>query len=354
MELSIMCRLIIGLIFLLLSFNSFSNPSNLNGIYLSGFIANKTNNQSIEKATVVITHKHTRINSIKSQQNGWYETLMPLDKEFIGKEISITVFQRGYEPILNHPYIVKEHFNSINIQMTPMENFYLNEHEDENKLHGHVKYGYIYNKKKSADDILKPVNGAIITVFNSDDTPITGAVSRNSGYFSLYYPYKKTSEEKTYNFTVEHYEHNTYDGVIDLNSEQELKPIGIEQSRHRYSIGLALQTQYTGDKNNKASGAAMLLNLTWLTDKVLVVDNFFPRYGKSRFIGVDISAGLIPFRATNNGNDEIDYVKVYGIGISYKWKKFIFPFRTGLTYNDNSGEKDIAWYFGVNIPFYYF
>lgn len=351
----------------------------VHGDYLAGFIKNK-NDIGLENATIVVTDDRSKILSLRSGQNGWFESYSPLSKSTISKSLYITVMKRGYTPcqakLVREKKTSKEMPQAANrkfdIYLEPIPDYY-NDYEG----YGHqseVLYGYVYDE--GSDD---PVKGAIITVTDSADKeslPISSAVTRDSGFFSLYYPGKGEYDNKELNYTLEQRDHTTVSDCILFNPDkytlEQHNQTGVPdciflnpgnqyiekkmpQLKHFYSIGMGINLQTTGTNADYESGASFSLGVTWYPDGLLILNNNKHRHKTwSGITGYELSISVIPYLEDKSGPDEVKSIYVYGLGVvfdSVDYYSLPIQIRTGLSISDTGKG---ALYLGVNIPFYFF
>lgn len=349
--------------------------------YLAGFIKGK-NNIGLEDATIVVTDERNKILSLRSGQNGWFETYSPLGKITKSDEINFFVMKRGYKPlkvkvIRQHKAIeknnqaTKKSMNILNIHLEPIPNYYI-----DNESHDYlsdVLYGYVHDE---SDD---PVKGAIITITDNADKeslPISSAVTRDSGFFSLYYTGKDKYDDKKLTYSLEQRDHTTVSDCIFLNPGNKTleqhdhtgKPDcillnpgnqyfekGMPQLKHYYSIGIGVNLQTTGTNADYESGASFSLGMTWYPDGLLILNNNKHRHKTwSGITGYELSIAVIPYLEDKSGPDEVKSIYVYGLGVvfdSVDYYSLPIQIRTGLSISDTGKS---ALYLGINIPFYFF
>lgn len=312
-------------------------------LFVAGFIRD-TSGQGVDDAIVVITDRHNKIYSTRSTLGGWFETARPLSADYVDRELRVTVIKSGFESASKTIHMNSQR-NFVDVTLLAIDGYYNN--QDYSSYSDQVLYGIAYDEQSG-----KPLRGALITVTEGEDRiPVSSAVSRDSGYFSIYYPAGSAYVGQELDYAVEHYEHDSLDGKLTLNGEQHLLEIGLVQNRYHFAFGPALQLQTTFDGADKETGGAILLNLSWYPRELVVVDDFFPRYQRSGFFSLDFSVGVVPYRKTLPGADEVHNINVYGIGTSYAAKGFLIPVRMGLSYSETD---KLALYVGVNLPLYFF
>ena len=311
------------------------------GIYVAGIVRD-TNNAGVRNAIVVITDRHNKIISLRTAQQGWFELPSPLDAKYFDKELRVTIIKNGYH-LKTEPIKIEGRNNFYNLTLVPVEDYSAD--SEYSTYETQVQYGYVFDK-----DTGMPIRGALITVLEDQkNAPVASAVSRDSGYFSLYH--EPPQKDRKYRYSIEHYTHDTRKGSFAPNSEDTPFPLEMEQNRFSFALGPALHYQTTFTTADKESGGALLINLSWYPDEVVVVDNYFPRYQRSGLIGYDVGVGVVPFRSTSPSADEVEYIKLLSVGGSFAFGGFMLPVRMGLSYSDTDKT---AVYIGLNIPIYYF
>ena len=167
----------------------------------------------------------------------------------------------------------------------------------------------------------------------------------------VYYQDRGDLFEKAYRYSVKHYEHDTVEGEIKLDPKPDFMRIALKQSKHSFSVGPALHFQTTGEVSDLETGLAFMLNLSWYPKAITVIDHYFPRFEKSGFIGYDFSIGFMPYLNAKEGVDEVENIRLLGVGVSFAKRGILIPLRVGLTY---SHTDKIAAYIGINVPLVYF
>ena len=316
-------------------------------LFVSGFVID-TDGVGIEDAVVIISSDFQRIATAKSGRYGWFETTNPLPQDLEGTEIVFDVFRGGYDPIINEDRPLTKSKNHFRLEMTAMKNV-SREGADQN-YPTDITYGYVYDKNSKL-----PLAGALITVKKNPDDEVTlsSSASRQSGYFYLHLGRQYDLKTERFSLKVVHPEHDTEQkDNFALQHGSDLLSVGLDKRKYSYSLGVAAQLQYTGDVADKESGAALMLpTLSYYFDPVLVIDDFFPRFPKSQFIGLDASIGFIPYTVEKDGTDEVSEIFGLSVGVLYSADNFILPIRFGVTFNE-TGEEAI--YLGIGIPIIYF
>ena len=349
---------------LVLQFSIVSTHAEQNIIYndyLAGFVIGK-NKLGLENATIVITDDKGKISSLRTGENGWFEAYIPLSKNTISDMVNLIVMKRGYKPATIE--IIRQHkpnyktnesrekpSSKIDIHMTPVPNFYI-ENEEYNQQ-SNILYGYIYGKKH-----WRPVRGAIVTVTEKDGKEshlISSTVTRDSGYFTLHYPDEDKYLDKELTLNLEHRDHTSVSDSIQLNKNRKYYEKGMPQIKHFYSIGVGLNLQYTGKTSDYESGASFTLNMTWYPGGLLIQNKDLNKHKKrSGISGYELSVGTIPYLEDKPGPDKFKNIYVYGIGIvfdSINYYSLPIQLRTGLSITETNA---VAVYAGINIPFYFF
>jgi len=310
-------------------------------VYIAGFVRDKDGN-GIRDATVILTDRHRKLFTLRTHQKGWFESIDPLDNSYLGTELRITVIKSGYQLNDDTRFTVDANRNFLDIVLQPVEDVVAS--ADYETYQSGVTYGRVVDRQGT------PIQGAVITINATDsEIPLSSTVSRESGYFSIYY--SKIDPQKEYEYSIEHYVHDSREGRIELNEKTDYLDLSLEQNTYRYSLGAAFHFQSTKKVNDTESGGALVINLSIYREPLVVVDRFIPRYRKYGIIGYDIGVGAVPFRQTSAGADTVEYVGLLALGATYATSSFILPLRFGLSYTDTD---KVAGYFGINIPFYYF
>lgn len=316
-------------------------------IYIYGFVTDNKNN-GLANVTVVITDQENKLFSLRTSSQGWFETPSPLDNYHCNRELRITAIKSYYE-LTSTTQTVDDIGIFHTIKMAPVSDSYNT--PDYSTSTSDVLYGHIFD-----DQSHSPIRGAVITVYDKDDIPFGSAVTRESGNFSLYYPNKPEYADRIFDYTVNHNLHDSRQNTATLENSTDRLKVGLKQDTDRFSFGLATHIQITDDDADLESGGAIAVNLTTHFDKIVVTDSYLgfilgnARY-KSGLIGIDISAGVIPYLEDKSGDNTIDVIKVYGIGLAFAIQGFPLPLRTGITY---SNTDKTAFYLGINIPLFYF
>lgn len=331
-------------------------------VYIAGFIKDNETNDEVSGAIVVVTHDHKKIFSVRSVQGGWFETLTPLDKAVLSEikdstnhKTKITILKRGYY-LYENDVIINNNQIMFDIKLTRIKGVVSN--NESTTYPTSVKYGYVYN---NSSQLKEPVKGAVIVIekkSNDDPSIVSSAVTRDSGYFSLYYP-KKEENNNNMQYTLEHYQHNTEHDSISLDGKNELSIIPITQDKFSFSIGLGLHLQSVSLFDKKSlketgdleTGGALSLNMAWYPNEHVVVNGFLPRYKKTGIVGGEFTIGVIPYRETKTGKDEVGETYVIGLGLVYAIRHSPFQLRMGLTRSDTDKN---AIYVGINVPFIFF
>ena len=316
-------------------------------LFVSGFVID-TDGVGIEDAVVIISSDFQRIATAKSGRYGWFETTNPLPQDLKDTEIIFDVFRGGYDPIINKGRKLTETEHHFRLEMTPMKN--VSREGADQDYPTDITYGYVYDKNSKL-----PLAGALITVKKNpdDDAILSCSASRQSGYFYLHLGRQYDLKTEVFSLKVVHPEHDTkQEDNFALPHGSDLLSVKLDQRKYSYSLGVAAQIQFTGDSADKESGAALMLpTLSYYFDPVLVIDDFFPRFPKSRFIGLDASIGFIPFTEEKGGTVEVSEIFGLSLGVLYSADNFLLPIRFGITFNE-TGEEAI--YLGIGIPIVYF
>lgn len=323
---------------------SYAYANESGAIYIAGFVKDESG-VGIRDAIVIITDRHKKLYSMRSAQGGWFETASPLGDEYIGKELRITVIKSGYESN-SEIFTISKGSNFLeSIEVHPITDYHIDLGFRADL--SNVFYGYVHDDKTD-----EPIKGSVIDITEGrDNIPVSSAVTRESGYFSLYYQDRGDLAEKAYKYSAKHYEHNTVEGEIKLDPKPDFMRIALKQSKHSYSIGPALHFQTTGEVSDLETGLAFMLNLSWYPKAITVIDHYFPRFEKSGFIGYDFSIGFMPYLNAKEGIDEVENIRLLGIGASFAKRGILIPLRVGVTY---SHTDKAAVYIGINIPMVYF
>lgn len=347
--------------------------------FIAGMVVDADNKKGLSDVNVIIIYKHRKLFSLRTSHNGWFETPYSLEQAAIinpGEKITsveLRVQKKGYKylhtSLSMKDYKAKITNNNLQIDLVPYENYRAPEVL---RIYFQSKHGYIHNSKD------EPVNGAVVKVYMKDKggkclkdmrllriinvsgmcelAPVASAVSRKSGFFTLYY--QDVPDDMVLNFNLEHYLYDTRDLYQSMGDSNKLLIFEMEQDIFSWSLGMGLGLQTTGTVSDRESGGVLSLNLTRYNREILVVNRLYPRYKRNGIAGWEVSLGWIPYRDTKTGEDEVGDVYVLGAGVVYAWKYSPVLARLGVsTSKDNSkagSERNTAVYFGVNFPFLYF
>lgn len=319
----------------------------INNDYLAGFVRSE-DGEGVEDATIVVTDSRNKIFSLRSAQGGWFESSTPISRSTQSDSFNIFVMKRGYKPAKEKIIITRDYTQDttriLNIKLKPVPDFYFESGTRDHQLK--VLYGYVYDKK-----INSPIRGAVITI-NKGESPIGSAVTRDSGFFSLYYE----MEKKEAGIDIQHRDYTAVKNTITLSSDSPYYEISMPKLSHYFSLGLGVALQYTGDTADLETGMPFSINLAWYPDGLLILNEDTRRHKmNSGFInGYEISIGVLPYLEKKRGADEVRSIYVLGLGIVHDavdYYSFPIQTRAGLSLTD-TGKGGI--YFGLSIPFYFF
>ncbi len=320
--------------------------------YLVGFVTD--GDSGIEHARVIVTDQTGVLTSLRTGDNGWFESATAIFDDIGNSYLTLTILASGHSYCQTRlvldgsigPPQDKSPNDHITLKLIPLDEPLVEEGTD--SKHTKYMYGRIVN------DVGSPIPGALITINYLDGKAVehllASAVSRSSGYYSLVYPSGHESDKPKLTYTIRHREHNSSSNTFKLHRAPELGNYVLSQKKARYSLGLAIQGQFTGTIDDKESGGAALLNFSLYSENVIVADNQLPNRDSFDTLAYDFSIGLIPYQETQVGNDTVDNIIVFGVGVSFMSRLLPFPVRTGLSYSETH---EAAAYIGVNLPFYF-
>lgn len=322
-------RLLI-VIFILISLPCFANDK---GAHIAGIVKD-THGNLISAATVVITRNHEKLVSLRTNEFGWFESSYISPSQIADSAFDITVLKKGYEPthIQTH-----ETFLEVEIQNLFSRNNYAMEPVQK------VTHGQLLSERNK-----RPIEGAILVLKNKEDIALSSAISRESGFFNLYY--KDSDLANDYYVEIKHPDYDTKP-LDSLNRDVSLRRIEMTQNRYHFSLGVSGQIQTTGDSADSESGGAVALNVSWYPDALIVVNKFMPRPRKKHTWAADFSVGAINYVEPAEGEDEVEYTPFVGLGASRLSKSDLFTLRVGV-FRTNTHKNGI--YLGVGMPMVYF
>lgn len=203
-------------------------------IYIAGFVVDEKG-QGIPDVHVDIENKNQLIMTMRSMQDGWFESARGLDIPKIGLDIRVTLTKPGYDFLSN---IVKIDSNNhiFKCQLITLPGYHpLTRYEDQPTL---PLYGYVQKPESQGGTnlagakiyLLKPSSNKISE--NIDSGIVDMSISRDSGFFTLHYDYSLRNSHSEYTLLVEHPEYNLWPEQVKL--AQQSQPIIIDNLSERY------------------------------------------------------------------------------------------------------------------------
>lgn len=190
-------------------------------IYIAGFVLDDRTGQGLADVDIVIEHKNRKILSMRTGQDGWFESLHSLNVPKEGLDVRVTLIKPGYK--LAHwseKYTWKFESRNLEYKLGRLPNLPpLYSYEEPV---GYPLYGFI--KKPDAQEGLElGLAGAKVTLYEEIGKPALDiAISRDSGYFTLYYNNSLRGVDKEVTLLVEHPDYNTEEYKLKAELDQRL------------------------------------------------------------------------------------------------------------------------------------
>jgi len=326
-------------------------------VYIAGYV-HDDKGKGVEGATVIISSEQNKVSTLRTGQAGWFETSSPLSRSLHGRKLFITVFRRGYGVASKTIVNLDEKNKPFTIDLGKITD------PDYRTVYIQSPYNVLYGRVSDKKSDIK-IKGAIITLKKGNEL-LGGAVTRDSGYFSLYYP-KTISGPISYQVVHERFNTENQDDY-QLSSEVAPLEIPLGQTWRRWSVGAGFQLQLSDDQKDNETNAFLSLNFTRFNKKILVRDDNVPvtdsmkgtcLFGLMTACGYDLSIAYIPVveieqQTGQAAKKETTHLITFGFGLAWYDKSNLnsdYLYRAGVSYSTDS---NYAIYFGIGIPISYF
>ena len=330
------------------------------GIYLAGFVVDSKGNK-IEGAKLLLTSRAKLLSTLSTLQGGWFEMPSPIYENEYCKKLNVTVIKRGYQVKTFPVELVKENKTWLEFEIPSIEGY--GDSDEIISRESSVLYGYIEDGSKTGVSELctktKHINrkygavgGAVVTL--QDGKRKYKTVSRESGYFSLYYP---DIVSKSPRLIIDHDEFDATSKELYSKESREFKATSLKQNWRKVLYGFGGQQIRYSHVENKAKlvkdqnwFGAWVFNVSYFPNSVLLKDHSI-HHGLSSSFGFDFSvahSSRLEFRTNDVKDNKITTV---GVGGVYIIPGSDFLLRAGIALSD---DEDRGAYIGISIPFNYF
>lgn len=335
------------------------------GVYMAGFVTDAEGHK-IDGAKVLITSRSRMLASLRTGQGGWFESVSPIYENSYCNKIYITVIKTGFK-VKTVPFeIYKSNKAWVDIRIEPLDDY--GDTDELINYEKNVLYGLVENNNKinfkqmCSDDMHEShgeddqpttniISGAVVSVRDGGHRYAT--VSRESGYFSLYYPRSVDGEVK---FKIDHENFNSYESDNYRFSLEGFENKKLHQNWTNWVFGVGgqqIKNATVPDKEKLLRQqnwfGAWVINLAYFP-KPLLIKDYSIHHGLSGKVGIDFSvAHSTRLEFESNFVDEKD-ITTYGVGVVYVLPRSDFLLRFGY---ERSSADDEGIYLGLSIPFNY-
>ena len=205
----------------------------IHNIYVAGFVQDVHGN-GLSEVDITIEHQNRKLMSLRTIEDGWFESPRRLNVP-INDEVRITLMKPGYKFTQKTETIIKEnHIFTYSLSALP---YYPPIHTSEE----HVTlplYGFI--RKPDADgggglagaEVTLQIDAGKAFTREKPKNVVDIAISRDSGFFTLYYKSSLRESDKKFTYRIEHPDYNIVQGTVKL--AQQSKPLEVLDLEERY------------------------------------------------------------------------------------------------------------------------
>jgi len=324
------------------------------GIYLGGFVQDENGNP-LDNVKIIIRHNHTKLFSLSTMHDGWFETDIPIDFNYENDELTFIFLKRGFQ-FCQQNRVVDGFGNVFNFTLSKILD--VTPEEADVDLPYLVKHGSLYSSQYSA-----PVIGALVTITSLDPVDSQSStcigkqhaeqllgtgVTRKNGFYSAIYPKNCVGEKVS--LKISHYEYDdVYDQIV-LDSSALQHFTGTNRYSFSSSIGIIGRTGTYNDHTVLIGGISTAV--AWFPTKITAVKHKFMSPMNTQYLhGFEVGAAISLAAEKNSDKGALVTLWIVTLGGVVKLPDSPFALNYGLAY-DSYTKGGV--FFGVEMPLHFF